>query len=146
MLAEIGYCVHWEGAKFELTDPNGCTLDTQLESGCPTVDEALGLELSKEVERHFIERSARRAVLRGDGNPGELDQSLVKERRELRKMFPEVPEELLERILPKRPWSAEELPWNRRIRWRIRRAAQVVVHLFSGRTEQFWKKELGRED
>ena len=47
ILAEIGYCVHWEGTKFELLDPHGCVLDTQLESGCPTVDESLGLELIK---------------------------------------------------------------------------------------------------
>ena len=39
VLAEIGYCVHWEGTKFELTDPSGCILDTQLDSGCPLVDE-----------------------------------------------------------------------------------------------------------
>eukprot|EP00435_Cladocopium_sp_Y103_P065207 s1247_g27.t1 len=146
VLAEIGYCVHWEGTKFELTDPNGCVLDTLLESGCPTVDEDLGLELIKEVERHFIQRRARLAVLRSDGNPGDLDGSTVKELKELRTMFPEVPEEILERILPKRQWNAEELPWNRRTRRRIRRAAQVVIHLFSGKTDQFWKKELGRED
>eukprot|EP00435_Cladocopium_sp_Y103_P038238 s480_g10.t1 len=146
VLAEIGYCVHWEGTKFELTDPNGCVLDTMLESGCPTVDEDLGLELIKEVERYFIQRRARLAVLKGDGNPGELDSSLVKELEELRTMFPEVPDEILERVLPKRQWKAEEIPWNRRIRRRIRRASQVVIHLFSGKDEQFWKKELGRED
>ena len=79
VLAEIGYCVHWEGTKFELTDPSGCILDTQLENGCPTVSEELGLELIKEVERHFIQCRARLAVLRGEGNPGGLQRSVVKE-------------------------------------------------------------------
>eukprot|EP00435_Cladocopium_sp_Y103_P029481 s181_g7.t1 len=92
ILAEIEYCVHWEGTKFELLDPPGCVLDAQLESGCPTVEESLGLEVIKEVERHFIQRRARLAVIRGEGNPGNLPDQRVKERKELREMFPLVPE------------------------------------------------------
>eukprot|EP00435_Cladocopium_sp_Y103_P025517 s3116_g6.t1 len=146
ILAEIGYCVHWEGAKFELSDPNGCVLDTQLDSGCPTVDEALGLELIQEVERHFIQRRARLAVLRGEGNPGNLSSQHVKELEELKEMFPLVPDHILVRILPNQgrrgQLRGEDLPWNRHQRRRLRRAQQVIVHLFSGKDEAFWKREL----
>ena len=63
---EIGYVVHWTSQSFELQDPTGCIVVTDLENGCPMVSTALGLELIKEVERHFVEKRARLAVLRGD--------------------------------------------------------------------------------
>eukprot|EP00435_Cladocopium_sp_Y103_P064506 s236_g26.t1 len=143
ILAEMGYCVHWEGTLFELTDPTGCILDTQLENGCPTVSEELGLELIEEVERHFVERRARLAILKGEENEGGLEDSFVEELKELKMMFPEVPAELLARVLPNKPGHPEgNLPWNRHQRRRFRRAQQVVVHLFSGKDAGFWKKEL----
>ena len=148
VLAEIGYAIRWEGTYFELTDPSGCILDTTLENGCPTVVEALGLELIKEVERNFVEKRARLAVLRGEGNPGELEIEEVKRLEEIRQMFPELPEEIAVRILPSSGWHGEDLPWNRRIRRRLRKASQVVIHLFSGKNSGFWQKELsgnGRE-
>eukprot|EP00435_Cladocopium_sp_Y103_P054363 s510_g17.t1 len=150
VLAEIGYSIHWEGVKFELVDPHGCVLDTQLDSGCTTVDETLGLELIKEVERHFIQRRARLAVLRGEGNPGDLSDQHVKELRELKEMFPLVPDNILVRILPRQEGRGrlrgEDLPWNRHQRRRLRKAQQVIVHLFSGKDEAFWKKELETAD
>ena len=100
VLIEIGYVVHWSNQVFELQDPTGCIVDTELENGCPTVSMELGLELIKEVERHFVERRARLAVLQGDGNPGGLDDSVVQGLTELKQMFPEVPDEIIERILP----------------------------------------------
>lgn len=150
VLAELGYAIHWEGVRFEMTDPAGCTLDTALENGCPTVTEELGLELIQEVERRFAHQRARLAVLRGEGSPGNLDQAQVKDLEELRRMFPEVPERILVRILPsqlKKP-EGEDLPWNRRRRRRMRQAKQLIVHLFSGNIEKYWMKERqapGRE-
>ena len=90
-----------------------------------------------------------RALLRGAPSPiGSLLKDDVKHLEELRRLFPEVPEEILVRILPTRSWSGAELPWNRRVRRRLRKARQIVLHLFSGDTEKFWKSELeapGRE-
>eukprot|EP00435_Cladocopium_sp_Y103_P062154 s1305_g23.t1 len=136
----------WEGTVFELTDPMGCVVDSKLEGSCPTVTEELGLELIKEVEKFHLERRARLAVLRGEGNIGGLHQDEVKRLEELRGMFPLVPEHLLVRILPSQKaagsYNEGDLPWNRRQRKRLRRAQQVVIHLFSGKDEKFWKKEL----
>eukprot|EP00435_Cladocopium_sp_Y103_P044759 s704_g12.t1 len=146
VLAEIGYAIRWEGTVFELLDPAGCVVDSKLEGSCPTVSEELGLELIKEVEKYHLERRARLAVLRGEGNVGELPMEEVKHFEELRKMFPEVPEHLLVRVLPGQKMAGKyregDLPWNRRQRKRLKRAQQVVVHLFSGKDEKFWKKEL----
>ena len=148
VLMEIGYTVIWNQQSFELTDPNGCVVDTELENGCPTVTEALGLELIKEVEGHFLERKARLPVLRGEGNPGQLDDFIVQELAELKECFPEVPDEIMERILPRHGWRSDKVPWNRRIRKKIKRARQVILHLLSGDTDRFWQSELamrGRE-
>ena len=146
ILAEIGYAIRWEGTTFELTDPSGCILDTELDGACPTVSETLGLELIKEVERHFIQKRARLAVLRGEGNPGNLTAEHVKELEEIRMMFPLIPEEILVRVLPRRDgrdqWREGDLPWNRHRRRRLRKASQVIIHLFSGKDENFWRKEL----
>eukprot|EP00435_Cladocopium_sp_Y103_P055404 s1091_g18.t1 len=141
-----GTLLSWEGSMFELTDPAGCVVDAKLEGSCPTVTEELGLELIKEVEKFHLERRARLAVLRGEGNIGGLHQDEVKRLEELREMFPLVPEHLLVRILPSQKavgsYKEGDLPWNRRQRKRLRRAQQVVIHLFSGKDEKFWKKEL----
>ena len=148
ILVEIGYVVHWTSQSFELQDPTGCIVVTDLENGCPMVSTALGLELIKEVERHFIEKRARLAVLRGDGNVGGLDETIAQELAELKGMFPEVPDHILERILPRHGWRSDRVPWNRRIRKRVKKARQVVLHLFSGDTDRFWQSELaagGRE-
>eukprot|EP00435_Cladocopium_sp_Y103_P052700 s362_g16.t1 len=146
VLAEIGYAIRWEGTVFELLDPVGCVVDSKLEGSCPTVSEELGLELIKEVEKYHLEKRARLAVLRGEGNIGELPSEEVKSLEELKMMFPEVPEHLLIRVLPSQKaagaYREGDLPWNRRQRKRLRRAHQVVVHLFSGKDEKFWKKEL----
>ena len=37
------------------------------------------------------------------------------------------------------------MPWNRHFRRKVRKASEVVVHLFSGGDEKTWQ-ELGTED
>ena len=118
-------------------------MDSKLEGSCPTVDEELGLELIKEIESYHLDRRARLAVLKGEGNIGNLDANFVKELEALREMFPEMPSELLARVLPSgRGYNEGNLPWNRHQRRKLRKAQQVVVHLFSGKDTNFWKKEL----
>ena len=64
---------------------------------------------------------------------------------ELKGLFPQAPHHLLERLLPKKGWTGEGLPWNRHERRRIRKAREVVIHLFSGDSKQFWRRELEAE-
>ena len=58
-------------------------------------------------------------------------------------MFPEITSELLARVLPSgRGYNEGDLPWSRHQRRKVRKAQQVVIHLFSGKDANFWKKEL----
>ena len=145
VLISLGYEAYWEKDRFTLTDPSGALLDVMVEGMCPTVDEGLGRELIKEIERSMVRERARLAVLKGDGGRGELEVEEVHHLRELRELFPEVPLQILVRILPKVGWTGESLPWNRHERRRVRKAREVVVHLFSGDTKKFWQRELESE-
>ena len=145
VLISLGYEAYWEKDRFTLTDPSGALLDVAVEGMCPTVDEGLGRELIGEIERSMVRERARLAVLKGDGGCDELEVEEVHHLRELRELFPEVPLRILVRILPKVGWTGESLPWNRHERRRLRKAREVVVHLFSGDTKKFWQRELESE-
>ena len=152
LVEHCGYAVRWEGTSFELTDPGGRVLDTRLEGGCPTVEEELGLELIQEIEKEMIRQKARLNILRGDelavDHEDLVGKEMVEFLKRLKEVFPSTPEEVLERIPAKSGWKGETLPWNRRIRRRLRCAREIVIHLFSGEDPVFWEKELaapGRE-
>ena len=90
-LAELGYAIKWESRSFELQDSKGRILE-----------EELGLQLIKEIEKQVMLQKARLAVLRGGEGPGmaSMSKTTVEWSPKLRKLFPEVPAELLERVVP----------------------------------------------
>ena len=145
VLISLGYEAVWEKTRFELTDPTGLVLDTKVENSCPTIDEALAHELIQEIERSMVRERARLAHLAGEDIGLEVDPDEAKHLSELKELFPEVPHHILERLLPKKSWTGEGLPWNRHERRRVRRAKEVVIHLFSGDSKKFWQKELEAE-
>ena len=145
VLISLGYEVVWEKTRFELTDPAGITLDTKIENSCPTISEDLAMELIQEIERSMVKERARLAFLAGESGGPEVTAEEAKHLEELQSLFPQVPHHLLERLLPKRGWTGEGLPWNRHERRRVRKAKEVVIHLFSGDSKQFWQKELEAE-
>ena len=98
-----------------------------------------------EIERSMVRERARLAVLKGEEEQKELGTDEIHHLRELRELFPEVPLQLLVRILPKTGWTGEALPWNRHERRRVRKAREVVIHLFSGDTKKYWQRELESE-
>ena len=145
VLISLGYEAVWEKTRFELTDPTGLVLDTKVENSCPTIDEALAHELIQEIERSMVRERARLAHLAGEDIGLEVDPEEAKHLSELKDLFPQVPHHLLERLLPKKSWTGEGLPWNRHERRRVRKAKEVVIHLFSGDSKRFWQKELEAE-
>ena len=145
VLISLGYEAVWEKTRFELTDPTGLVLDTKVENSCPTIDETLAHELIQEIERSMVRERARLAHLAGENIGLEVDPEEAKYLSELKDLFPEVPHHILERLLPKKSWTGEGLPWNRHERRRVRRAKEVVIHLFSGDSKKFWQKELEAE-
>eukprot|EP00913_Durusdinium_trenchii_P005353 g4994.t1 len=145
VLISLGYEAVWEKTRFELTDPTGLVLDTKVENSCPTIDETLAHELIQEIERSMVRERARLAHLAGENIGLEVDPEEAKYLSELKDLFPEVPHHILERLLPKKGWTGEGLPWNRHERRRVRRSKEVVIHLFSGDSKRFWQKELEAE-
>ena len=140
-VVRLGYRVRWESDAFELLDPNGVKVEVELEAGCPTVDLSMAHRLISELEAHEEEMTRRVAALRA-GNPGDLAPNVWKWLTDLREMWPEVPDELLARVIPTGRWSAESVPLNRRQRQRILSSSSVVLHLFSGPEQSWWKKHL----
>ena len=57
-------------------------------------------------------------------------------------MWPEVPDELSARVVPSGQWSGERVPFNRHQRKRFLSAESVVIHLFSGPEQAWWRKRL----
>ena len=74
-----------------------------------------------------------------------MSKTTVEWLQRLRKLFPEVPAELLERVLPDDQFDPELLPWNRHVRRRLKKADEIILHLFSGPDERTWK-ELETKD
>ena len=140
-VVKLGYKVTWEGEEFEMTDPMGTKVEVELEAGCPTVDLPLAHRLIKELEEHEMEVDRRVRALRA-GDPGDLSPCIWRWHVDLRKMWPEVPDELLARVVPSGQWSGEGGPFNRHQRKRLFSAESVVIHLFSGPEQAWWRKRL----
>ena len=87
-------------------------------------------------------QKARLAALRGGEGPGiaAMSKTTVEWLQRLRKLFPEVPAELLERVLPDDQFDPELLPWNRHVRRGLKKADEIILHLFSGPDERTWKE------
>ena len=140
-LISLGYEAVWEKSRFELTDPAGIVLDTKVENSCPTISETLAMELIQEIERSMVRETGRLAYLAGEDVGLELEKDEAWQVKELKELFAQVPHHILERLLPKKSWTGEALPWNRH----ERRAKEVIVHLFSGDSKKFWQRELEAE-
>lgn len=65
-------------------------------------------------------------------------------------MFKEVPEYILQRVVPEEAeWDddpGEQLPWNRRSRRRHQKAKRIILHLYSGPNEKYWVEKVGGVD
>ena len=140
-VVKLGYKVTWENEEFEMLDPKGVKVDVLLEAGCPTVDLPMAYRLIQELEEQEIELDRRVRALRA-GDPGDLSPNIWRWLVDLRKLWPEVPDELLARVVPSGQWSGEHVPFNRHQRKRLLTAESVVLHLFSGPDQSWWRKRL----
>ena len=130
-VVKLGYKVTWEGEEFEMLDPKGRKIEVQLDAGCPTVDLTVARRLIRELEDQELEQANRVRALRA-GDPGDLSPNIWKWLTELRKLWPEVPDELLARVVPSGKWSGDQVPLNRHQRKRLMSSQSVIVDLFSG--------------
>ena len=140
-VTRLGYKVTWEKEVFDLRDHFGPKVDVILEAGCPTVTMEVAWKLIAAIEDEEIELNRRVRALRA-GDPGDLAPSVWRWLKGIRELWPEVPDDLLARVVPTGKWTGEGLPWNRRLRKRFESCESLVIHLFSGPDQGWWKKRL----
>ena len=140
-VVRLGYKVTWEGEQFEMVDPNGMKVEVKLEAGCPTVDIGTANRLIEMLEEEELEVDRRVRALKA-GDPGDLSPNIWRWLVDLRRMWPEVPDELLARVVPSGQWTGDSVPFNRHQRKRLFSADSIVLHLFSGPDQAWWKKRL----
>ena len=140
-LMMLGFSVKWDQEGFVLKSPDGESVETTLDGQCPTVTAELGLKMISMLEELEIEHGRMMRVLRGEDVKG-LDGRVIQWLRDLKSLFPEVPDEILVRVPPRRKGTAEEIPWNRRMRRTFEGADALVVHLFSGPDQSYWKRKF----
>ena len=136
-LAEVGYRLSWSKDACTFEHPKHGILPTRLHQGCPVVMGEKGRELMEEVERAGQRRARLRAV---------LECGMLAETKEekttagLKGLFPEVPDDILEKVIGAEDWDASRLPFNRRRQKQIERAQRIIIHVFSGADSTKWKE------
>ncbi len=137
-LTLVGYAVKWEDGKIEIKHPVHGKIPVQLQQGCPVVEKKWGQQLMEEVENYEQQKAAVKAVMTGVRDPRtKEDHDALK----LKKMFPEVPQEILEKVQGRRDYDPSQLPFNRHRRRQIQLAKTVVINLFAGKDVNKWRKE-----
>ena len=65
----------------------------------------------------------------------------------LQKEFPDLPEAICQRIVPRMlEIDPQKLPWNRRLRRKMMKSKRLIVHLFAGPDEKKWNNWKALED
>ena len=140
-VVRLGYKVKWESDTFEMWNYLGEKIEVVLESSCPTIDLTTAQRLIEELEKFEADLGRRVAALRA-GDPGDLAPNVWKWLKELREMWPEVPDELIARVIPTGRWTGDSVPLNRRQRQKILASESIILHLFSGPDQAWWRKRL----
>ena len=150
-VTELGFTMSWSGNQCQLRDDQNRNIDVQVLQGCPMVSLTDGQRLLDWLEHYQVYQQRKLAMVRSmladetlvDRNQLNLELALT---YKLRQHFPNLPDELMMRIVPHLELVRSEnfeafLPWNRRKRRRLRRAKHVVIHVFSGPDQTFWERQ-----
>ena len=151
-IAELDFTMVWSGGECSLKDDEGRQLEVQVHNGCPMIGLEDGRRILEWLELHQIHQQRKLAMVK----TMMTDESLVDKSRlnlelaftlKLRQLFPELPDQLMMRLVPylemvRAENFASRLPWNRRKRRRLKKAKNVILHIFSGPGESFWTKRL----
>eukprot|EP00435_Cladocopium_sp_Y103_P050550 s148_g15.t1 len=132
----LGYKIRWDSRGCVISHPEVGRISCWLRNGCPVVRKQHALQLIKEIEDQ--ERFKRLGPKLAAG------QLSAEERQWWNQRYPDVPDSVLEFMVGQNAGmpKGETLPWNRRVRKRLRKAKGVIIHLFAGsrQSAREWQK------
>ena len=151
-LAELDFTMKWTGNQCQLQDDVGRQFHVQVKQGCPMVSLTDGQKLLQWLEGYQVHQWRKLAMIRTfmknpeEVDPGKLDLEMAITIK-LRRLFPDLPEEILGKLVPHLEAMKSEnfgsmVPWNRHKRRRLKKARNVVLHVFSGDNPQWWERNL----
>ena len=151
-LAELDFSLMWSDNRCILKDDEGRQIDVTVVNGCPMVTQAEGRRILEWLEFFQVHQKRKMAMVQKmitapeEVDKSQLDLELAMTLK-LRMMFPNLPEEIMMKVVPRLEAVKYEgfgsmLPWNRRKRRRLARAKNIVMHVFSGDNPQFWERRL----
>ena len=132
-ITALGYRVLWSQDGCKITHSNRPQLPVKMIQGCPSVPKEVGMKLLTEVEQLNIERGSVKAAM--NAVQGSLDNPRLDL---LRKLFPEVPIEILHQVPGSQMWSSDRLPWNKRRRRKLEKSKKLIIYAFSGPNAAEW--------
>ena len=145
-LAKIGFEIAWSGGDCRVHGPAGEKINVQVVNGCPMIECQKGMRLMEQLENDSQLSAARAAIVRAIMQQPDLMKQLPELDAEtlftvmLKKEFPDLPDAICRRIVPKMAEiDSEKLPWNRRMRRKMMKTKRLVIHLFSGPDEKTWR-------
>ena len=143
------------GNQCQLRDDEGRQIDVQVIHGCPMISLADGQMILQWLEAHQVHQQRKLAMVRTLMNDeSQVDQSKLDLEMaltlKLRQHFPDLPDEVMMRVVPylemvKAESFQSRLPWNRHKRRRLKKAKHVVIHLFSGPDQTYWDRRCASE-
>ena len=148
-LIDLGCRLDWSKKGCSLIHPTRGVIPLSLSSGCPRMPEKLGLELIAEIEGSRLVKVAhgvRALRLKAQCAEWTLEQILDQVVRSIRqnldvsawlrvsvdRLWPSLPEEVVQELVSWPLDNPAASPWNRRKRRTIDKASQVFIHLFAG--------------
>lgn len=151
-LTEMNYKIEWADQGCLLYDERGQPIEVSLQGGCPVVSMEDGKDILRKLEhqqRNLLQRLTMVRALMSevyptDGGQMTMDVAMM---IKMKHLFPELPAEVLERVVPTYDPDlmadpGRVLPWNRRKRRRLQRADNIVLHFYSGQCGHYWAKEI----
>ena len=152
-LNDLDFRVDWSNGMCRIRDDVGRELEVTVVNGCPMIPRNEGLKLLEWLEGYQLHQQHKMAVIKKLlNNPDELDKEQVSLEvaftAKLRQHFPNLPDDVMERVVP---WlgmlesesMGSKLPWNRHKRRRLAKAKHIIIHCFSGPNQAYWDRQCG---